>query len=152
MGKGIPQPVVGAHLYRRPLRSFSLAIVATMNGENAKKSTQRAIVASLLRVEAAVVLSLGVYLVVKSFISTPEAPAALIGEVLFASLGCVGLLAAAHGFSTGRNYGRSPAILANLIALGVSTFQMQAHLWALAIPLALIALVTLGLALSITPE
>lgn len=123
-----------------------------MSVENAKKSRRRAIVATLLRVEAAVVLSLGIYLLVKSLISTPEAPAALIAEVLFAILGCVGLAAAAHGFKSGRNYGRSPAILANLIALGVSTYQMQAHLWALAIPLALVALVTLLLALSITPE
>ena len=131
---------------------MSLAIVAAMSGENAKKSTRRAIVTTLLRIEAAVVLSLGIYLLVKSLISTPEAPAALIAEVLFALLGSAGLAAAAHGFHTGRNYGRSPAILANLIALGVSTFQMQAHLWVLAIPLALVALLTLALALSITPE
>lgn len=123
-----------------------------MSAENAKKSRRRAIVATLLRIEAAMVLSLGIYLLVKSLVSTPEAPAALIAEVLFAILGCVALVAAAHGFKTGRNYGRSPAVLANLIALGVSTYQMQAHLWALAIPLALVALVTLLLALSITPE
>lgn len=123
-----------------------------MSVENAKKSRRRAIVATLLRIEAAVVLSLGIYLLVKGLVSTPEAPTALIAEVLFAILGCVGLAAASHGFATGRNYGRSPAILANLIALGVSTYQMQAHLWALAIPLALVALVTLLLALSITPE
>lgn len=107
--------------------------------------------ATLLRVEAAAVLSLGIFLLVKSLVTTPEAPAALIGEVAFAILGCVALATAAHGFATGRNYGRSPAILANLIALGVSTFQMQAHLWALAIPLALVALITLILALSVTP-
>jgi hypothetical protein len=123
-----------------------------MSAENAKKSRRRAIVATLLRIEAAVVLSLGIYLLVKSLLTTPQAPAALIGEVLFAILGCVTLVAAAHGFATGRNYGRSPAILANLIALGVSTYQMQAQLWVLAIPLALFALLTLLLALSITPE
>ncbi|MBI3428964.1 MAG: hypothetical protein HY050_02680 [Actinobacteria bacterium] len=129
-----------------------IAIVATMSGENANKSTRRAIVATLLRIEAAMVLSLGIFLVVSSLISTPEAPAALIAEVLFAILGSVGLAAAAHGFSKGRNYGRAPAILANFIALGVSTFQMEADLWLLAIPFALLALVTLLLALSITPE
>jgi len=122
-----------------------------MSAENAKKSRRRAIVATLLRIEAAVVLSLGIYLLVKSLVSTPEAPAALIAEVLFAVLGSAGLALAAHGFTVGRNYGRSPAILANLIALGVSTYQMQAHLWALAIPLAVVALATLLLALSITP-
>ena len=122
-----------------------------MTGENAKKLRRRAIVASLLRVEAAMVLSLGIYLVVKALSSTPQAPAALIAEVLFTILGALGLVGAAHGFATGRNYGRAPAILANLIALGVSTFQMQAHLWALAIPLALLSIITLILALSLTP-
>ncbi len=122
-----------------------------MRGENAKKSQRRAIVASLLRVEAAMVLSLGIYLVVKALSSTPEAPAALVAEVIFTILGSVGLVGAAHGFAMGRNYGRAPAILANLIALGVSTFQMQANLWALAIPLALLSIITLILALSLTP-
>lgn len=164
MREGIPKPIVRAHYFPQlplevplevPLElllGIALATLAAMSGENANKSIRRAIVTTLLRVEAVVVLSLGVYLLVKSLISTPEAPSALIAEVLFAILGALGLAAAAHGFKTGKNYGRSPAVLANLIALGVSTFQMQAHLWALAIPLAVVALITLGLALSITPE
>lgn len=123
-----------------------------MDSDDAKKSTRRNIVVTLLRVEAAVVFSLGAFLIVKSFTSTLEAPAALIGVIIFAILGGAGLLAAARGFQTHRNYGRAPAILANLIALGVSYFQMQAHLWAVAIPLAVIALLTLVFALSITPE
>ncbi len=73
-------------------------------------------------------------------------------EILFALLGGLGLLGAAHGFARARNYGRAPAVMANLIALGVSTFQFQAHLWYLALPIAVIALVTAGLALSITPK
>lgn len=152
MREGIPQPIMRAQHQRLPVTEFVLDTLATMSAENAKKSRRRAIVATLLRIEAAVVLSLGIYLLVKSLVSTPEAPAALIAEVLFTILGCVSLAAAAHGFKSGRNYGRSPAILANLIALGVSTYQMQAHLWALAIPLSVFALITLGLALSITPD
>lgn len=151
MCEGIPKPIMRAQHQRLPLMGFTLATLAVMSAENAKKSRRRAIVATLLRIEAAVVLSLGIYLLVKSLVSTPEAPAALIAEVLFAVLGSAGLALAAHGFTVGRNYGRSPAILANLIALGVSTYQMQAHLWALAIPLAVVALATLLLALSITP-
>jgi len=118
----------------------------------AKKASRRAIVATLLQVEAAVVLALGGLLIFKSFTSKPEAPGALIGEVLFALLGGIGLLAAAHGFRTNRNYGRAPAVLANLIALGVAYFQISAHLWIVAIPLALVAAVTLVFALSIIPD
>ena len=118
----------------------------------AKKASRRTIVATLLQVEAAVVLALGGLLIFKSFTSKPEAPGALIGEVLFALLGGIGLLAAARGFRTNRNYGRAPAVLANLIALGVAYFQISAHLWVVAIPLALVAAVTLAFALSIIPD
>lgn len=118
----------------------------------AKKASRRTIVATLLQIEAAAVLALGGLLIFKSFTSKPEAPGALIGEVLFALLGGIGLLAAARGFRTNRNYGRAPAVLANLIALGVAYFQISAHLWIVAIPLALIAAVTLALALSIIPD
>ena len=123
-----------------------------MEKNAAKKQGRRTIAAALLSFEAAMVLALGGFLVVKSFTSTLEAPGALIGEVLFALAGGLGLLAAAHGFRTNRNYGRAPAVLANLIALGVAYFQMGAHLWVIAIPLALLALVTLIVALSVIPE
>lgn len=123
-----------------------------MERDDAKKQVRRTIVAALLSFEAATVLALGGFLVMKSFTSTTEAPGALIGEVVFALLGGFGLLTAAHGFRTNRNYGRAPAVLANLIALGVAYSQMGAHLWIIAIPLALLALLTLIIALSIIPE
>ncbi|MCX6427028.1 MAG: hypothetical protein F2845_06165 [Actinobacteria bacterium] len=116
------------------------------------KQSRRSIVATLLSIEAAAVLALGTYLVVKALTSDLQSVTALLGVVLFALVGGVGLLAAARGFRNAKNYGRSPAILANLIALGVAYFQMQAHLWAVAIPLALISLLTALLALSIIPE
>lgn len=96
-------------------------------------------------------LALGAFLIVRSFFSDAQAPGALRAEVVFAFLGGLGLLVAARGFSRRKNYGRAPAILANLIALGTSIFQAQAHLWWLAIPQALIAIVILALALSLTP-
>lgn len=117
-----------------------------------KKATRRTIAATLLQVEAAAVLALGGMLIVKSFTSKPEAPGALIGEVIFALIVGIGLLLAARGFRTGRNYGKAPAVLANLIALGVAYFQMGAHLWVVAIPLALIALITLVFSISVMPD
>ena len=123
-----------------------------MKKNAAKKTSRRAIVAALLSFEAAAVLALGGFLVVKSFTATPAAPGALIGEVVFTLLGGFGLLAAARGFRTNRNYGRAPAVLANLIALGLAYFQIGAHLWIVAIPMAILALATLAIALSIIPD
>ena len=77
---------------------------------------------------------------------------ALAVEILFALLAGLGLMAAARGFSRARNYGRAPALLANLIALGVSYFQFQAHLWLLAIPLSIASLTIVVLTLSLTPS
>ncbi len=112
---------------------------------------RRSIVVALLRLESLVVFALGAFMIVESFASKPEAPLALVGVVLFAILGGSGLWLAARSFATHRQYGRSPAILANGIALGVAYFQVQAHLWISAVPLALVAVTTLILALSLTP-
>ena len=108
--------------------------------------------ATLLRLEAAVVFALGAFMIFKALTSQSEAPLATLGVVLFALLAGSGLLLAAKAFATGRNYGRAPAVLANAIALGVSYFQGQAHLWFSAIPLAILALTVLVLAISIIPE
>ena len=105
--------------------------------------------AALLQLEGAALLSLGAILLIKSFHRHLEAPLALAGVVLFAVLGAFALLLSARGYRAGRNYGRAPAILLNLIALGVAYFQMQAHLWIVAAPLAAISLTTLVLAFSI---
>jgi putative Mn2+ efflux pump MntP len=42
--------------------------------------------------------------------------------------------------------------LLNLIALGVSYFQIQAHLWIAAIPMGVISFLTLAFALAIVPD
>ncbi len=123
-----------------------------MSPDDAKKVRRRNIVAALLKVEGAALLSLGAFMIIMSFGSHLEAPLALLGVVIFAILGAAALLVSARGFQTGRNYGRAPAILLNLIAVGVSYFQIQAHLWVVAIPLAAISLATLILALSIVPN
>lgn len=122
------------------------------NGHHRYITRRGSIVAALLRFEAVMVLSLAVFLTYKSITSHPEVPMALAMEILFALLGALGLMAAARGFARVRNYGRAPAVLANLIALGVSYFQAQAHLWLLAVPLAVISILVLALALSIKPQ
>lgn len=108
--------------------------------------------ATLLQIEGASLIALAAFMLIKAIGHHLEAPLALAGVVIFASLGALALLLSARAFRAGKNYGRAPAILLNLIALGVSYFQVQAHLWVAAIPLGAISLITLALALAIIPK
>jgi hypothetical protein len=54
-------------------------------------------------------------------------------------------------YKSGTYHGRAPAVLANLIALGVVSYQIEAHLWFVAIPLAALAGTTLISALRAIP-
>jgi hypothetical protein len=49
----------------------------------------------------------------------------------------------------GKNYGKAPAVLANLIALGVAKIQVEASAYYLAIPIALLASSTLYVVITI---
>jgi membrane protein YdbS with pleckstrin-like domain len=75
----------------------------------------------------------------------------LLGVLLFAVAGSAGLAASAIGYRRGKYYGRSPAVLANLIAIGVVSYQVEAHLWWVAGPLAALAGATLIAALRAIP-
>ena len=122
-----------------------------MSQDPAKASKARALVASLLFVEAAVIAGLGLWLVVFSFTHENVEILPLLGVLLFALLGSAGLAASAIGYRRGKYFGRSPAVLANLIALGVVSYQVEAHLWWVAGPLAALAGATLISALRAIP-
>lgn len=122
-----------------------------MNQDPAKAAKARALVASLLFVEAAVIAGLGLWLLVMGFTHENVEILPLLGVLLFAVLGAAGLAAAAIGYRRGKYYGRSPAVLANLIALGVVSYQVEAHLWWVAGPLAALAGATLIAALRAIP-
>jgi len=117
----------------------------------AKAAKARSIVASLLFVEAAVIAGLGLWLVVFSFTHENVEILPLLGVLLFALLGSAGLAASAIGYRRGKYFGRSPAVLANLIALGVVSYQVEAHFWWVAGPLAALAGATLISALRAIP-
>lgn len=117
------------------------------NGFNT--SSQRSIVATLLYIEAAIVFALGLWLIFFSFTHENEELAPLLGEISFAVIGALGLFAAGRGYARGKNYGRSPAILANLIALGVAYYQIQGHFYIGAVIILVLALPTLYFAFSI---
>jgi hypothetical protein len=117
------------------------------NGSNT--SSQRSTVATLLYIEATIVFALGLWLIFFSFTHENEEVAPLLGEISFAVIGALGLFAAGRGYARGKNYGRSPAILANLIALGVAYYQIQGHFYIGAVIILVLALPTLYFAFSI---
>ena len=122
-----------------------------MNQDPAKAAKARALVASLLFVEAGVVVLLALWLVVLTFTTDSFELLPFLGVLLFALLGAAGLTASAMGYRRGKYFGRSPAVLANLIALGVVSYQVEAHLWFVAIPLTALAGTTLIAALRAIP-
>lgn len=97
----------------------------------------------LLRFEAVLILAVVIYLLTAPLVSDVSAPAALSAEIIFGLLACVGLWFSAMGFAKKRSFGRAPAVLANLIALGVSYYMISGSLLVVGIPLAILALITL---------
>ena len=122
-----------------------------MNQDPAKAAKARALVASLLFIESGVVVLLALWLVALTFTADSFELLPFLGVLLFALLGAAGLAASAFGYKRGKYFGRSPAVLANLIALGVVSYQVEAHLWFIAIPLAALAGTTLISALRAIP-
>ena len=97
----------------------------------------------LLRLESLIILGLVIYLLVAPLISEVNVPAALSAEIVFGLLASIGLWASASGFKQKKSFGRAPAVLANLIALGVSYYMITGKLLVVGIPLVLLASITL---------
>ena len=83
---------------------------------------------SLLRIESVLLIALVIYLVVAAISHGVEAPSALAGEIIFALAASVGLFFCSRGFASRSSRGRAPALLANLILVGVSYFMITGHL------------------------
>jgi len=113
------------------------------------RSPHRRVVTTLLYIEAGIVLALGLWLGVLGLTHDKKELAPLLGVIIFALLGAVGLFAAGRGYRNGKNYGRSPAILSNLIAVGVAYYQIQGHFYVGAVIILILALPTLYFAFSI---
>ena len=113
---------------------------------------RRKAVVTLLRIEGISILALGLFLIIKGLVDGGGIEWFVISGILaLAIVGGLGLLLAAKGFKSKKMYGRAPAVLANLIALGVVTYMLQAQLWFVAAGLALLALTTLVATLRAIP-
>ena len=122
------------------------------SNKHLSQDSRRKIATALLAFEGIVVLALGAFLIFKSLTVESVELAPLSGEIFFAAIGGIGLLASAYSFKNKRRYGRAPAVLANLIALGVAKYQFEGGLWFVALPLVIVATTTLYCALTIVPE
>ena len=123
-----------------------------MAPDDAAIARRRAIVQTLLFIEAALLVGLAIWLVVLTLLDSNTELAPLLGEVSFALLGALGLYASGRAFARGKSYGRAPAILANLIALGVARYQVQGHFWIGALIIFALALPTLYFTFRISAE
>jgi len=114
---------------------------------------RRKAVIVLLRIEGISILALGLFLIIKGLVDGGAIEWFVISGILALALsGGFGLLAAAHGFKSKKMYGRAPAVLANLIAIGVSKYIYEAGFWWAALPLTLYAALTIYCAISLVPE
>jgi hypothetical protein len=126
--------------------------VSAESKKHLSQSARRNIVTALLNLEGMVVLALGVFLILKAITADSVELAPLAGEILFAAIGGIGLLASAYSFKNKRRFGRAPAVLANLIALGVAKYQFEGGLWFVALPLVIVAAIILYCAITIIPS
>lgn len=92
----------------------------------------------LLLIEALLVAALGFYMVALGF-THDKAWMPYLSVIGFAFVGSAALYALSKGVKEGKRWANSPAILANLIALGVAKYQFEAGLYWLAIPIATMA-------------
>ena len=117
------------------------------------QETRRKIAVALIQVEGVLILALGLFVIIKGLLSNGKIEWFVIsGIVIMAIFGGIGLLGAAQGFKTYKKYGRGPAVLANLIAIGVSKYIFEAGLWWAAIPLALYSVFTIYLVVTLAPK
>jgi cytochrome c biogenesis factor len=123
-----------------------------MTTDPAKQERMRSIVSALLYIEGAIVLSLGIWMAVMGVTHENREILPLMGVLLFSLGGGLGLLACGRAFAEKKNWGRGPAVLANLIALGVARYQFQGDFLIGAVPLLILSLTVLYLAIAIVPQ
>ena len=99
------------------------------------------------------VLSLDGYLIVQNFVAdNVDDRHALLGEIIYASFGSAILFLLSWSFYANRKFGRAPAVLLNLIFLGVSSYMFSEGLIILGLITLLISGSTVTAVISVIPE
>ena len=121
-------------LARRPSAKFRV-----MNASEKPLSNVVRISQLILFTESLLVFALGIYMVALGFTHDKDwLP--FLSVTAFAFIGSAALFALARGVRGGKRWANSPAILANLIALGVAKYQFEAGAYWLAVPISAMAL------------
>ena len=107
---------------------------------NLETNRKRAIM--LLKIESLLILALVLFLLIAPLVSSVTAVESLGAEIVFGLIGSAGLWVCARGFKAGKSFGRAPAVLANLIALGVAYYMITGGFILVGIPLAILAVLT----------
>ena len=123
-----------------------------MTADPAKQARMRSIVSTLLYIEGAIVLALGIWVGVMGITHEDREIPPLMGVLGFSVLGGIGLIACGRAFAAKKNWGRAPAVLANLIVLGVVRYQFDGNFLIGAIPLLILSIPILYLAIAIIPQ
>ena len=139
-------------LHKKSVQSVSYSDSLEFMSSPSRQILPRTIASTLLVIEGAVVLALGAWMIFFGFTHENREILPLLGVVLFAILGGLGLIQCGRGYKAGKNYGKAPAVLANLIALGVVKYQTEAGLYYVAIPIAVLAVATLFTVLKIASQ
>ena len=139
-------------LHKKSVQSVSSSDSLEFMSSPSRQILPRTIASTLLFTEGAVVLALGAWMIFFGFTHENREILPLLGVVLFAILGGLGLIQCGRGYRAGKNYGKAPAVLANLIALGVVKYQAEAGLYYVAIPIAVLAVATLFTVLKIASQ
>jgi hypothetical protein len=113
-----------------------------MGRDTANKRDMKTIAAPLLLAEALIVFALALVMIALGF-THDKAWLPYLSVTGFALVGSAALLALSRGVKTGKRWANSPAILANLIALGVAKYQFEAGAYLLAVPITAMAIVTI---------
>ncbi len=111
-----------------------------MSRDHSRSINTTGIASFLLLTESIIVFALGLYMVALGFTHDKDwLP--YLSVTGFAFAGSAALFALAQGVKNGKRWANSPAILANLIALGVAKYQFEAGVYLLAIPITVLALI-----------
>lgn len=113
-----------------------------------RRPTTLTIAAAIVALQGLGLVAAGLYLIGNGLFGSPASVTVAVTTGLFSMLGGAALVAVAWGLIRIRLWGRSPAILWQLLTIGVGWYQVQAGLGELGIPLIAIAAATVVLLLT----
>ena len=113
-----------------------------MRAPNVKAPSVVNISSILLTTESVLISAMGIYLIALG-VTHDKDWLPYLSVTGFAFVGSAALFALARGVKAGKRWANSPAILANLIALGVAKYQFEAGAYWLAVPISAIAITVL---------